>query len=227
VCHGQLAARVVRMHGWTSHPWHPALALTEFDPQNSSAYAQQSVEVRIAILKDAIEAVSAAGDAIAKFTDGIAHLVATGASGYNYVTAQREYDRLVDLSARGTHLAGVTQQAVVDSIDDYLKKPHPGTLDWDIVTKAIQRVINDVKKFLDDVKAERSDFVREDAYATLDSSLGSRISILEKLSSLPQPVTPEEKNELAILNEKYKRLLANFKAAIEQLNLYLKQNKPA
>jgi hypothetical protein len=35
VCHGQLAARVVRMHGWTSHPWHPALALTEFDPQNS------------------------------------------------------------------------------------------------------------------------------------------------------------------------------------------------
>jgi hypothetical protein len=41
VCHGQLAARVVRMHGWTSHPWHPALALTEVDPQNSLGPLQE------------------------------------------------------------------------------------------------------------------------------------------------------------------------------------------
>ena len=42
------------------------------------------------IYKELIDAIGAAGDAITKIVDGVKHLVVTGASGYNYVSAERE-----------------------------------------------------------------------------------------------------------------------------------------
>lgn len=177
------------------------------------------------MFKDAVEAVGAAGDAIAKITDGFAHLVATGSSGYNYIAAERELKRLKDMSARATNLSMHSQAVVVRSIDEYLQKPSPTIWDWLAVKEAIRNVIGDVKLLLYDVRKERSDFVLEDSYAKLLFTVGSRAVILDKLYDLPQPVTPEERQALSEINQEYKRLLANFQEAIKQLNLYLKQRK--
>ncbi len=192
---------------------------------STTAQTEETAMTRIAIFKDAVGAVGAAGDAIAKITDGVRHLVVTGVSGYKYVSAEREYNRLRDISARGTNLAGIQQQAIVRSIDEYLAKPDPTAADWDFIRLRIQQVIVDVKRLLDDVRTERSDFVLEEAYGKLGDSLGSRSIMLDKISRLPQPITQQERDEVAKLNKEYKRLLANFRAAIEQLNLYLKQQK--
>lgn len=87
----------------------------------------------------------------------------------------------------------------------------------------IQDVVSEVKDLLDDIRAERSNFVLEDAYRKLGSSSAERGAIMHAISRLPQPITQQEKYELARLNKEYKRLLANFLSTIEQLNLYLKQ----
>jgi hypothetical protein len=46
------------------------------------------------------------------------------------------------------------------------------------------------------------------------------------LRTLPPPETSEEREALRAINEKYKVLISNFKAAIRELNAYLKQVKP-
>lgn len=192
----------------------------------STGNTQQVQNSRINLFKDAVEAVGAAGDAIAKITDGIRHLVVTGAEGYNYVAAERERDRLKRLSARATNLGSVKQQIVVRSIDEYLKKSNPSQADWDAVTDGIRNVIIGVKGLLDDVRNERSDFVLEESYSKFVSTLGSRALLLDKLENLPAPSTTEERAALAQINIEYKRLLTNFQEAITQLNAYLKQKKP-
>jgi len=176
---------------------------------------------RLNVLKDAADALGAAGDAIAKLTDGVAHLVTTGDSAWQTVSARRTHDRLVDISARATNLSGVRQIAVVNSIDAYLAKRDATKTDWDTVTMAIGGVIGDVKSLLDDLRSERSDFVLEGAYATLVQTLGARSDILVKLAALPPPTTPEEKAQLSRANTNYKRLLENFEAAIQALNAYV------
>jgi hypothetical protein len=80
---------------------------------------------------------------------------------------------------------------------------------------------------LEDLRFERSDFIREDAYLILLQTLAARTSLLDKLSTLPQPTIPEERAALSELNQRYKRLISNFEAAIKELNAYLKLVKPA
>jgi hypothetical protein len=190
------------------------------------AHADESLVSRLNVYKDAIDAIGAAGDAIAKLTDGVKHLVVTGAQGYDYVAAKRDHDRLRDISARATDLAYSHNAVVISSIDAYLALKHPTPGDWHVITEGTQRVIDSVKVLLDDVRNERSDFVLEDAYGKLAGSLQSRGLLLGKLAKLPAPKTAQERAALRQLNAKYKVLLANFEAAIAELNLYLK-TKPA
>lgn len=190
------------------------------------AAAQVTPASRLALFKELVDAVGAAGDAIAKVTDGIAHLVETGNEGWSYISAHNTYSRLIDVSARATNLAGNRQVAVVNSIDEYLAKQNPSAYDWDTVRSAIGKVVVEVKALLDHLNSERSDFVREDAYSTLVQTLAARTSLLDRLATLPQPTTPEERAALGEINERYKQLLANFREAIKELNEYLKVAKP-
>ncbi|MFT5306705.1 MAG: hypothetical protein ACI89M_002231 [Chitinophagales bacterium] len=191
------------------------------------AYSDTKSSNRINLFKDAVEAIGAAGDAIESLTDSIGHLIKTGNDGYDYVAANREYNRLKDLSARSTNLVNLKQEAVVKSIDGYLAIDKPSNYDWDSLIQGIPDVVSNVKLLLDDVKEERSDFILEDAYAKMGSSLQSRTMVLNKISSLPKPNSKEELEQLRKLNEEYKRLIASFKDAIKQLNTYIKQSKDA
>ena len=191
------------------------------------ALAETNALKRINLFKDAVEAIGAAGDAIENLTNSIAHLIKTGSEGYDYVAAKREYNRLKGLSARSTNLINLKQEAVVKSIDEYLATDSPSNYEWDSLIQGIQGVVGDVRLLLDDVKEERSDFVLQDAYIKMGSSLQSRTMILNKISSLPKPNSEEELEQLRKLNDEYKRLIASFKEAIKQLNTYIKQSKGA
>ncbi len=190
------------------------------------AWSVHSQASKLAVLKEAIDAVGAAGDAIAKLTDGIKHLVVTGAQGYDYVSAQREYARLKDLSARSRSLIMEQRVHVVENIDEYLQLSAPTQDDWRRVAEKLGSTLKDVNALLTDVQNERSDLVLEDAYAKLSSSLAARANLLGKLAAMDPPVSPEERAMLQTLQEKYQVLLKNFEAAIEELNLYIKQHKP-
>jgi len=173
--------------------------------------------------KAALDLIGAAGDAMIKLTDGFKHMVTTGYAGYNHIAAKKTHKRLVDLSARSAMLARGHQSVLVYSIDDYFRIPNPTEGDWSRVVKGIKEVIEEITEILDDVKKERSDFVLEDAYSKLIESLSVRKGLLAKLSRIPPPKSKDEMESLRKIHEEYKRLLDNFRNAIEQMNLYLKQ----
>jgi hypothetical protein len=181
----------------------------------------------LVLYKELIGAIGAAGDAITKIVDGLKYLILTGASGYNYIAAERERKRLVEISARATNLQGRHQAIVVRDLDEYLDKPHPSPLDWYAVKEGITYVIENIKALLDDVGKERSDFVLESAYSKLLETMSARVTLLSRISKLDPPNTTEEKEALRELNSEYKRLLNSFREAIEQLNVYLKQRNHA
>jgi hypothetical protein len=192
-----------------------------------SVNAETKVASRLNLFKDAVEAVGAAGDAIINITDSIAHLVKTGKGGYDVIAASREYDRLLDLSAKSTNLVNLKQVVVVKSIEDYLALEDPTNHQWNSVKEGVQSVINGVKLLLTNVKEERSDFVLEEAYSRMGITLQSRALILKKISALPKPETKEELEQLKKLNKEYKRLITSFSEAIKQLNKYIKASKDA
>jgi hypothetical protein len=175
--------------------------------------------------KAALDLMGAAGDAMVKLTDGFKHMVTTGYSGYNHISAKRTHKRLVSLSARATQIQYHQQSTFVYSIDDYLSIDIPTPLHWTRVVRGIKEVLKKLTKILDDVHKERSDFVLENAYAKLTESLAARLGLLAKLSKMPPPKSEDEKESLRKIQEEYKRLLNNFREAIEQLNLYLKYAK--
>ena len=172
--------------------------------------------------KEITDLVGAAGDSIVKLTDGIKHAVSSGVAGYNYVVAKRDRRRLKEISAQATNLRYFHQGIVARSIDEYLEMTNPPPHYWHALKSDIIKVIELIKKLLEDVMRERSDFVLADAYSKLVKSLGMRAHILGRISEIPPPSTDEERKSLQKLNKEYKRLLTNFGEAINQLNLYLK-----
>lgn len=176
---------------------------------------------KIAILKDLVEAIGAAGDAIASLTDGVAHLVVTGSDAWSYVSAKRERNRLLDISSRTVDLIAQKNVRVVTAIENYLSIQNPTSDQWRTVTAALNRTLSDVLNLLEDVRSERGDFVLQPAYLTLHTSLNSRASALQQLSTLPPPTSTEERELLRQANEKYKVLISNATKALVELNKYI------
>lgn len=190
-----------------------------------TAWAQPSGAARLVILRDLVEALGAAGDAIIKITDGFKHLVVTGVSGYNYVAAERERSRLIDISRRTANLIVNQNIRVIQSLDEYLQHPNPTDSDWQRVVGNINATLSSVRALLQDVQAENGDFVLEPAYLALNRTLSARSSLLQQLSSLPAPSSKEERNVLRQASDKYKVLIANAEQAIMELNAYVKSKK--
>src|SRR5881275_1093651 len=75
----------------------PSLAqtspITELTPSN-----------RISLIKELVEAIGAAGDALTKLTDSVKHLVVTGVEGYDAASARLTYSDLVKLTKAATEI---------------------------------------------------------------------------------------------------------------------------
>jgi hypothetical protein len=54
-------------------------------------------------------------------------------------------------------LVNVVNGVLSDKLDEYLKNPHPTAEDWNEVTSAIDGVLTDSKKLLDELEKQGSD----------------------------------------------------------------------
>ena len=192
----------------------------------STSATELSVDIRVRALKDIVEAIGAAGDSLKRITDGVGHMAERTVAAYKYIEAERDINRLKDISARATELRYVIQTPVVKGLHDYIsgqKRPRPAN--WEKAKQTIGSTLVDLSLFLEDLKKERSDFVLEDAYQKLTSSVSDRVGLLKKLQSLPEPTSSEEREVLKDLSDRYLELLEAFEATIQEMNNYIKQRK--
>jgi hypothetical protein len=83
--------------------------------------------------------------------------------------------------------------------------------------------LEQIQELLDDIKAERSDFVLEQTYGQIISTLHSRVEIIKGLIALPPPTSPDEINALKEVLAQYDRLRKSASAASKAFSEYLKR----
>ena len=181
----------------------------------ANSQATVSLATVIALMKSA-------ADAVARFASGISDLVTSQDKTYDREAAARQRELLIDLSARSQHLLATKNSAVVTAIDVYMSLASPKQEDWDGLTRQLNDTLGSVQVLLSDVAAVRNEFVLSEAFASLTESLASRAAALNTLKGLPMPQTQTQRDSLARLNDQYRRLLGNFKLAIQQLNAYIR-----
>ena len=191
----------------------------------ASSFGQASAISRIAILTDIVTAVGAAGKSISDFTAGIKDLVIAGKDAYSYLAAEREKDRLNNISRKTSNLIAGPNVAVVRSLDDYLALTHPTDYDWFLVAQNIEATLTSVNALLTDVREENGAFVSQDVSLTLKKTLASRSLALGKLSSMNPPFSKEERVVLRKISTEYKVLITNAEAAVKELNAYINSKK--
>ena len=125
------------------------------------------------VLKDA-------ADAISRMGDSIAHLVRLGAQGWDAASARRTRSRLIELRKQLISYRR-SQAAVALSLDGYVARIDAGRmprqLDWKMATNGLLPVVQEVRALIEEVKAERSDFVLESAYESLYATLDARLTL--------------------------------------------------
>jgi hypothetical protein len=188
-------------------------------------WSQSPSATNIALLRELVDALGAAGDAISKLTDGFKHLIVTGVSGYDYIAAERERARLIDISRRTANLIVTQNIRVVQSLDDYLDLESPTNEDWQRVAYNLNLTLTSVRELLQDVQTENGEFVLEPAYLLLNQTLAARSSLLEQLINYPAPTSTDEREMLRQASVKYKVLIENAKQAIKELNTYVKSQQ--
>ncbi len=191
------------------------------------AHAQPAAT--IVALEALVRILGSAGEAISKFTKGVTEAVKAGATAYDYASARRDRSNLIDISAKMTTLVTGGNMVVIDGIEGYInfaknsKDAGLVTAEWQQVVERVRETLYLIKHLLDDVEKTRSDFVAQDAYMELASTLNQRGTALGMLSRLTAPSSPEELEVLARANTKYKGLVVEAKEAIKQLNLYIRE----
>lgn len=191
----------------------------------TAALAQAESAIRLAILTDLVKAIGAAGDAISKLTEGFKTLVVAGNDSYNYIAAERERARLIDISRRTAQLIATRNVLVIESIAQYLEAPKRRQEDWSRVVVHVDDTLNSVKLLLSDVQQEDGSFILEPAYLTLNEVLSGRVRLLDQLAAMRAPESREELALLSAANEKYKTLVARATVAVTELNTYVKGKK--
>ncbi|WP_166656241.1 hypothetical protein [Paraburkholderia sp. BL10I2N1] len=102
----------------------------------------EETAMEIKPFKDLVEAVGSAGDALAKITDGIKHLVVAGVEGYDAVKERRAQARLFVVSS-GSVDQGIINVSVTSRIRDYSenqeRRSDERSRDWAQVLENVER----------------------------------------------------------------------------------------
>src|SRR5262249_16821688 len=142
------------------------------------SFGQVPVADRIALLKELVEAIGAAGDALKKLTDGLKHLVVTGVGGYDAAKARIVHARIVETRAMPSSLVA-SQFMMAKSLEEYVARaPKSDEQErqsaWSALVERMRHVLERVLELLGRVREDRSDFVLEPAYAKLVETLTAR-----------------------------------------------------
>jgi len=170
------------------------------------------------------DVLKAAADAIAKLGDSIAHLVTLGAQGWDAASARRTHSRLIDLRKRLISYRR-SQGAVASTFDGYVARIDAGRmprqLDWTMATNGLLPLIQELSSLIEDLKAERSDFVLEVAYESLYATLDARLTLFQRLREGDAPRSPEQVEALRAAVAQWGRLRQVLGDASDALAAYL------
>jgi hypothetical protein len=204
----------------------------------TSALPVRGYAITLVDLKGLGDAIDAAAGALEKLADGVGHIVSLGDRGWSVASARRARERLKDMDARLVDLARTKQSALVDnmrlyvelgermiqasgSIKELLLSELEGS--WRLVIDGISQVLAMTNGLLDDLRADRSDFVLESARGTLLDVLQSKIGLLDKLKFDANPQSPDEIAELKKVSEKFETLRLKTIAAVDAMSDYIKK----
>jgi hypothetical protein len=195
---------------------------------------------RAASLADLSELGKALGDAaeaIGKLGDSIAHLTSLGTRGWDVLSARRTRARLKDISARLVIVNALGNFVIISNLDTYidnwnrytqsgrikLSEPSLDALktDWFRFVSKVTEILNDVTQLLAGIENERSDLVTQSVYRDLVSTLGGRVTLLQRLHASEAPVSIKEIAALKVVVAEYQKLADNLKNAILALNAYV------
>ncbi|MGF6633498.1 hypothetical protein [Paraburkholderia sp. MM6662-R1] len=190
--------------------------------------------MEINLFKDLVDAVGAAGDAISKVTDGVAHMISTGVKGYDAARARIVYAKLLKASAQYEDLMAFQTPMTLDlrNLAESAEHGAGERLDekkladrWNLVAADASQILLQVSELLDEIRRDRSDFVLEPAYAKIRQLLSARVSLLEQLVSMGPPTSPEEATLVRNVEIRYDMLIYELALARDGMNTYLKSLK--
>ena len=173
------------------------------------------------------KALGDAADAIGKLGDNVGHLVSLGRQDWDAVSARATRNRLRDISARLTTLNQLQNVRVIETLDEYIQEAQNGSpenllqMAWSQLLLSFTATLSDVRSLLSDLEKERSDLVTNDVYQDLIATLGSRASLLDRLSNTSAPTSPDAIKRLQVVSTNYKALKVNLSKAIQAVNTYI------
>lgn len=194
--------------------------------QQNSNNEESAMEINISVLKDHVDAIGSAGDAVAKIADGIRHVVTTGVEGYDAVKVRRTLARLTEVSSRcvtQTH----SNVAVISAIERHTERQPLVSDDerhnnWAKVLESVETALSRASTLSEGLSYERSDFVLEPAYAQLQDSLAARKHLLAELRCMTPPASFEELQLVRKVADRHHVLIRELRRARVGLNAYLK-----
>ena len=185
--------------------------------------------MEISLLKDLVDAIGAAGDAIAKIADGFKHLVVTGVGGIDAARARATYGRLLNQSASLAAL-NFDQHALAGKLRSYVHEA-PG-LDpaarqklWRAAILDVAAVLSSLTERLGALRDERSEFVLEPAFDRLSRLCGNPGSLLQWLLDRDSPESPDELRLVSEVAVCYARMVTEVDRARGEMNAYIKTLK--
>ena len=187
-------------------------------PRAANAAVQTGAGATAVLVGQVADTLKALGDAIGGLTDGVAKLIKAGDTGWTAVSARRTHASLVDLSAALTGLAGEQRVRALPALEAYLRSPSQES--WNLVRDTLRDVLTPATALLMRLDAERSDLVLQPAYVKLREAMLARVTLLDKLRSLPPPRSPNELTELRRALANYRDLVTRLESARNELNAY-------
>jgi hypothetical protein len=204
----------------------------------ASALPVRGYAITLVDLKGLGDAIDAAAGALGKLADSVAHIVSLGDRGWSVASARSARERLKDMDARLADLARTKQSVLVDNMrlyvelgermiqasgaaKDSLLSELEGS--WRLVIDGISQVLTMTNGLMDELRADRSDFVLESARGTLIDALQSKIGLLDKLKFDANPQGPDEIAELKNVSENFDTLRLKTIAAVDAMSDYIKK----
>jgi hypothetical protein len=184
---------------------------------NMTIMRAQKMDINFRILKDAVEAVDRAIDAIGKLGQLINSAVDRGAEIISWRASQKLKNHLSHILGDSIRLIRMDNLPLLELLAADLDY---GDLRSETLA-GISSCINNTRLLLFDIEIKREEYVAKEFYSAIYSALCQRAYVLRKLEQL-KPVS--RSNELALLGtfvERYTILVSNLEDANKLLAAYI------
>jgi hypothetical protein len=185
-----------------------------------------------AVLIQLVDVLKNVQECIRKIGYGFRDLLRIGADGFDSLVARQTHARLIEIYTSLGDVAiinGMVVHFAFDNIglcgDHYCDRPWiDREKAWRDAKNVMIKGLTIVKKTLDGVRSERSDFVLEPAFVKLEAVLSGRRLILEELQFMQLPRSAAEISLLSDIAYQYRGLIRSLNFTMEEMATYIKRH---